>query len=381
MSYPEALAVDRHTATVGSRRDLRNRLVAGAVVALAGVFVVYLLAVRTRWGQDFENAALAGAGQHRSGSWYGDADRWLNRLTAESFGASLVVIAAVGLLRRRMLLALCGVATAVGTVIAARILKGALPSRPALGAEAVRAAARAAQAAHTASAAGAAKAASMAAHAAGATATAAAAPAAAPAAPGSATAAAAAHAVATAHTALTPYQTPNTLPSGHAAAAMGLLFAALIIVSRPWYVPVTLLALPGAAFAGVATVAADWHRVSDTLAADLLALTVGLLGLAVVAQLGLVRPGPSVSRSSLGQRLLYAVVLSVATAALAIGAAYFVRYHGAVSEATRDDAAYWSAQAFALGAAVGAAGAMLAVCRNLESVGLRPPRGLTIQAP
>ncbi|MEY9933327.1 hypothetical protein ABH926_007980 [Catenulispora sp. GP43] len=373
MLYPEALAVDRHTATVGSRRDLRNRLVAGAVVALAGVFMVYLLAVRTRWGQDFENAALVGARDHRTGSWYGDADRWLNRLTAESFGVSLVVIAVVGLLRRRLLLALCGVLTAAGTVVAARFLKGALPSRPVFGAGT----AGAGQGAHTALAKGAAD---VAAHAAGAAAAGAHAVAAGVTA-AAGHAAATVHAVHTAHAALAPGQAPNTLPSGHAAAAMGLLVGALIVVSRRWYVPVVALALPGAAFAGVATVAADWHRVSDTIAADLLALAVGLLGLAAVSQLGLVRPGPSVGQSSLSQRLLYAVVLSIATAALAVGAAYFVRYHGAVSEGVRADAAYWSAQAIALGAAVTAAGVMLAVCRNLESVGHRPPRGLTIQAP
>ena len=83
----------------------------------------------------------------------------------------------------------------------------------------------------------------------------------------------------------------------------------------------------------------------------------------------------------MGQRLLYAALLCIATAALAVGAAYFVHYHGATSDMARNDAAYWSAQALALGAAVSAAGVMLAVCRNLESVGLRPPRGLTIQAP
>ncbi|WP_194908341.1 phosphatase PAP2 family protein [Catenulispora rubra] len=342
MLYPEALAVDRHTATVGSRRDLRNRLVAGAVVAVAGVFVVYLLAVRTRWGQDFENAALAGARQHRSGSWYEDADRWLNRLTAESFGVSLVVIAAVGLLRRRLLLALCGVLTAGGAVLGARFMKGALPSRPVFGADALGAV-------HGAGAV----------HAAG---------------PVAAT---------MAHVALAQaaYQPPNTLPSGHVAAAMGLFFATLIVISRRWYVPVTLLVLPGAALAGVATVAADWHRLSDTVAADLLALAVGLLGLAVVAQIGLVRPEPSLGRSSLGQRLLYAALLSIATVSLAVGLAFFARYHSATSALGREDAAYWCAQALALGAAVTAAGMMLAVCRNLESVGTRPPPRLTIQAP
>lgn len=377
MLYPEALAVDRHTATVGSRRDLRNRLMAGAVVALAGVFVVYLLAVRTRWGQDFENAALVGARDHRTSGWYGDADRWLNRLTAESFGASLAVIAVVGLLRRRLALALCGVLVAGGTVIAARFLKGALPSRPVFG----TGTADAGQGAHAAVAKGAANAAAHAAGAAAAAAHAVTAGVAAGATTAAGHAAAAVHTVHTVHAALAPDRAPNTLPSGHAAAAMGLVVGALIVVSRRWYVPVVALTLPGAAFAGVATVAADWHRVSDTVAADLLALAVGLLGMAVVTQLGLVRPGPSVGQSSLSQRLLYAVLLSIATAALAVGAAYFVRYHGAVSETVRADAAYWSAQALALGAAVTAAGVMLGVCRNLESVGHRPPRGLTIQAP
>src|SRR5262249_61024591 len=92
------------------------------------------------------------------------------------------------------------------------------------------------------------------------------------------------------------FQAPNTLPSGHTAAAMGLFFAMLIVVSRRWYVPVTFLALPGAAMSGVATVAANWHRLSDTVAADLLALAAGLAGLAVVAQLGLVLPATSLRR-------------------------------------------------------------------------------------
>ncbi|NUR25069.1 MAG: hypothetical protein HOV83_04350, partial [Catenulispora sp.] len=170
MLYQSALAVDRQTATAASRRELRTRLLAAAAVALAGVFVVYLLAVRTHWGQGFENAALAGARQHRSGSWYEDADRWLNRITAESFGLSLAVIGAVGLLRQRYLLAVCGVLTAIAAVFGARLLKGVLPGRPVLGA-----------------------------------------------------AAGAGHAA---------LHVPNTLPSGHTAAAMGVFFGALIVISR-----------------------------------------------------------------------------------------------------------------------------------------------------
>jgi hypothetical protein len=340
MLYQPVLAVDRHTATVGLRRELRSRLLAAAAVALAGVFVVYLLAVRTRWGQDFENAALAGARQHRTGEWYGAADRWLNRITAESFGVSLAVIAAVGLLRRRYLLAVCGVLTAAGAVIGARVLKAALPGRPLLDAAGASShAARSAPAGTVATVTRAAR---------------------------------AAHAAS---------QAPNTLPSGHTAAAMGLLFAAFIVVSRRWYLPLTLLGLPGAAVSGAATVAAHWHRLSDTVAADLLALAAGLAGLAVVAQLGLVLPTRSPRESTLAQRLMYAFLIVIATAALAVGAACALRYHGGTSPWSRDEAAYWAAQALAVGSAVAAAGAMLAVCRRLESVGRLPPRRLTIPEP
>ncbi|NUR58712.1 MAG: hypothetical protein HOV87_08500, partial [Catenulispora sp.] len=197
---------------------------------------------------------------------------------------------------------------------------------------------------------------------------------------GAARAADAAHAAsqAAAHAAL---QAPNTLPSGHTAAVMGLLFAAFIVVSRRWYLPLTLLALPGAAISGAATVAAHWHRLSDTIAADLLALAAGLAGLAAVAQLGLVLPTRSPRQSTLAQRLMYAFLIVVATAALAIGAACVLRYHGATTPWSRDTAAYWAAQAFAVGSAVAAAGVMLGVCRRLESVGLRPPRRLTIPEP
>lgn len=319
MLYQPALAVDRQTATVGSRRELRTRLLAAAAVAFAGVFVVYLLAERTRWGQDFENAALAGARQHRGGSWYEGADRWLNRITAESFGLSLAVIGAVGLLRRRHLLALCGVLAGLAAVLGARILKAVLPSRPVLGA---------------------------------------------PAGAGHAT-----------------LHVPNTLPSGHAAAAMGLFVAALIVVSSRWYVPVTLLGLPGAAISGAATVAAHWHRLSDALAADLLALAAGLAGLAAMAQLGLVLPTRGQTRSTVGQRLMYAVLVCVATGALAVGAAYALRYHDATTPSVRGEAAYWSAQALAVGAAVAVAGGTLGVCRRLESVGRLPRRTLTIPEP
>jgi membrane-associated phospholipid phosphatase len=298
----------RPTATA-ARRGLRNRLIAVAALALlVGLPAAYYLAVRTHGGQVFENAALAGARQHRSGTWYEDADRWLNRITAESFGLSLVVIAAVGVVRRRWMLAVCGVATAGGTVLAARVLKHSLPVRPNL------------------------------------------------------------------DLAGGAFDALNTFPSGHAAAAMGLFFGMLIVISRRWYVPATLLGLPGAVGSGVATVAADWHRLSDTVGADCVALAAGAAGLGLIAQLGLV--GPTVRRASGPQRWLVGGMTVLTTVALAAGATYYLRYRAAPFGGAADRDAYWSSQALALGFALGAATVMLGVCLAVEAV---PRRAMSLK--
>jgi membrane-associated phospholipid phosphatase len=301
---PQALAVTRRPAPSAARRAVRNRLLAASVLALLGIPAVYFLAVRTHSGQAFENAALAGARQHRAGTWYEDADRWLNRITAESFALSLAVIAAVGAIRRRWMLALCGVVTAGGALLFARFLKNGLPTRPNL------------------------------------------------------------------DLAGGAFDAHNTFPSGHATAAMGLFFAMLIVVSRRWYLPVTILGLPGAVGSGVATVAANWHRLSDTVGADFVALAAGAAGLALVAQLGLV--GPALRRTSGPQRVLAVLMTVSATVALAVGATYYLRYRRADSGLTADHHAYWASQALALGFALTAATVMLVVCQSLEAVPRRP---------
>jgi membrane-associated phospholipid phosphatase len=285
-------------------RSLRNRLLATAALSVLALLAVYLLAVHTRFGQRFENAALAGASQHRSGSWYEGADRWLNFITAESFAVALLVIAAVGAVRRRWLLALCGVGTAGGALVLSSVLKRTLPSRPDL--------------------------------------------------------------------AFGAYEAHNTLPSGHATAAMALFFAMLIVVSRRWYLPVTLLGLPGAVGSGVATVAANWHRLSDTVAADFVVLAVGTAGLALMAQFGLIRRVPRVFSRS--QQWLVLVVSASAAVTLIIGVTFLAHYNATDSFAQRDRDAYWSAQSLALGFALATAAAMLVVVGSIESVRRVPRR-------
>lgn len=75
--------------------------------------------------------------------------------------------------------------------------------------------------------------------------------------------------------------THNSFPSGHVAAAAGLVFAVMLVVPpqvRPW------LVLPGVVWVGVvvgATMVAGWHRLSDGLGAVLLAATLYCLAVAL----------------------------------------------------------------------------------------------------
>jgi hypothetical protein len=310
MLSQDTLAATRLPATSVARRLLQSNLLAGATACLLGVAATYFLAVWTKAGQDFEDTARAGAARHAATSWYSDADHWLEHFTSGTFLLAVVVIGAVGLLRRRWAMALCGVATALAATLAARFLRDALPVRPALG-----------------------------------------------------SVAAAAHG-----------HQPNTFPSGHAAAAMGLFFGTLIVVSRRWYPAVTVLGLPGAVGAGAATVAADWHRASDTIGADLLALAAGLAGLALAARLGLV--APTIRPNGGTQRAVKVVVAGLATVATAIGVALYLRYHGAYATDAEARYAYWSAQSFALGTGLGAAAVMLGICHSLAAA---PRRAKTLK--
>lgn len=68
----------------------------------------------------------------------------------------------------------------------------------------------------------------------------------------------------------------NSLPSGHVAAAAAVAAAAVIVAPRAVRLPVAGLGAVGVVVTGVATMAEQWHRPSDVVAAVLVAVAVGL---------------------------------------------------------------------------------------------------------
>lgn len=78
--------------------------------------------------------------------------------------------------------------------------------------------------------------------------------------------------------------THNSFPSGHTTIAMAVLFTLLLVVPHRWR---GIAVAAGALFSvaiGAQTVTAKWHRVSDTIGGDLVALAVACLVLAWLAR-------------------------------------------------------------------------------------------------
>lgn len=109
----------------------------------------------------------------------------------------------------------------------------------------------------------------------------------------------------------------NSLPSGHTTIAMTVLFAAIIVVPWKWRGVLLFFVLPWATAIGQYTLTAKWHRLSDTLAADAIALSLAALASWWLQRKGSlnVHTGPR----RIGRVVLVVFWTLVAVATLALG--------------------------------------------------------------
>lgn len=114
------------------------------------------------------------------------------------------------------------------------------------------------------------------------------------------------------------FPAPNSFPSGHTSAAAAVAFALVLVLPAAIR---GLVALTGAAYVtviAVATVWAEWHRPSDTIASLLIVLAWGGLAVAGLRLLRPRTPAPA-ARPNRFVRLVFLAVGAITTAAGLLG--------------------------------------------------------------
>lgn len=166
----------------------------------------------------------------------------------------------------------------------------------------------------------------------------------------------------------------NSFPSGHTTIAMSVLFGLTLVVPyRLRGVAVGLCAL-WALFVGAYTVAAGWHRPSDTVGADLLVLAVACALTALLALTGRVR---QVTGRPLALRAVFVIAPLWAVALTGLGGGTLLMLDSMFRLSPRDPAvprlAYMGGHALAAGASAAVTLALLALLHRVDLDGPRTP--------
>jgi membrane-associated phospholipid phosphatase len=190
-----------------------------AVVATAGVIALYKVFVGTTLGQVVDTAAMRGADVHHP-RLVEVLNRALNGTTLVSLVLVCVAAAAIGMIRRRLDVAVGAAVLVGGSNLTSQLLKTHL---------------------HRAD--------------------------------------------------LDHFPAPNSFPSGHTTAAASVAFALIIALPHAIRGMVALIGSVYVTVIAIATVWAEWHRPSDTVAGLLVVLAWAALVSAVIRAHGLRRPG------------------------------------------------------------------------------------------
>lgn len=116
----------------------------------------------------------------------------------------------------------------------------------------------------------------------------------------------------------------NSFPSGHTTIAMSILMATILVVpyrGRGWAMFIVFTWSTGI---GAATLAAHWHRLSDTIGGDMIALGVGSLFSLWLARSGDIVPWRGKSFPFRTALVVFIALFAAVTLALALAFAYFL---------------------------------------------------------
>jgi membrane-associated phospholipid phosphatase len=114
----------------GTTRRLPRPLILLALASAAAVLVIYLLVVRTYWGQRLDEHAFVGHDFFTSRE--AQADSFLRIVSIGSLLLATTLVAAVAAVRRRPRLALLAAASIAGSIVCTEVLKHVILERPAI---------------------------------------------------------------------------------------------------------------------------------------------------------------------------------------------------------------------------------------------------------
>lgn len=159
----------------------------------------------------------------------------------------------------------------------------------------------------------------------------------------------------------------QSFPSGHTAVAMSVMCALVLVTPYRFRGAVLLLTSIGAGVIEVAAVTASWHRPSDTLGSDLIALLFTCLAVLLLARLGWAAPADPVSapgRAGRGALATgYAAVAVLAFGVAIVVAARLIAHH---ADGSVDGPAFLAGRALALGGSATVALTLLGLLRGVD---------------
>jgi membrane-associated phospholipid phosphatase len=159
----------------------------------------------------------------------------------------------------------------------------------------------------------------------------------------------------------------QSFPSGHAAVAMSLMCALVLVVPYRFRGMVVFLASLWAASVGVATVTASWHRPSDTVGAGLIVVGYASALVAALARSGRVRE--VALRTPVGRALrgvLAGAYAAVAVLAFAVAAAIVGAVLNASDLSDTGDAILLAGRSLALSGCAAVAVTLMALVRHVD---------------